>query len=89
MDDELKRLAVAALREAADRLRVDPFRLARFLADGRLAEILTGLRETGASALDRETFVHLAERYRAFLEHEAAHVEGGHDNDTSNGSGNG
>ena len=37
--------SVRAIRFAAERLGVDPYRLARFLANGRLAEILNTVGE--------------------------------------------
>ena len=44
MEQDLKREASSALVGAAERLGVDPFRLARFLSDGRLADVLSKLR---------------------------------------------
>lgn len=68
MEQDLKREARSALIGAAERLGVDPFRLARFLANGRLADILTRLREP--SVAQAPDTVELAESYLDFLEQE-------------------
>ena len=71
MEKDLKREARSALIGAAERLGVDPFRLARFLSDGRLADILTQLRVTGGTIHhDTAGGVDLAERYLEFLDQE-------------------
>jgi hypothetical protein len=71
MEKDLKREARSALIGAAERLGVDPFRLARFLSDGRLADILTRLRVKGTGAQpDAADGVDLAERYLEFLDQE-------------------
>jgi hypothetical protein len=67
MNHDLKHEARTAVVGAAERLGVDPYRLARFLSNGRLAEILTRMRESpedGAGTLP------LAESYLEFLERE-------------------
>jgi len=55
------------VRAAAERLGVDPIRLARFLSDGTLADVMRQLRE--ASSSDPE-IVGLAESYLTFLDEE-------------------
>lgn len=70
MEEQFRIEARTAVIGAAERLGVDPYRLARFLSDGRLADILVGLRE-GVPAPTPET-VALAERYLEFLEQEIA-----------------
>ena len=67
MHDELRVQSTEAIRAAAERLGVDPIRLARFLSDGRLADALLQLRAAGIS--DGEA-VELAESYLSFLEQE-------------------
>ena len=68
MEQDLKREARSAVIGAAERLGVDPFRLARFLSDGRLADILSRLREPIEP--HRTATVELTESYLAFLEQE-------------------
>lgn len=68
MEQDLRREARSAVIGAAERLGVDPFRLARFLSNGRLADILSGMRE-GAEP-ERSATVELTESYLAFLEQE-------------------
>ena len=67
MEQELRTQATEAIRAAAERLGVEPIRLARFLADGRLAEVLLQLRQAGVP--DPEV-LSLAESYLSFLDHE-------------------
>ena len=69
MDQELRGQATEAIQAAAERLGVDPIRLARFLADGKLADVLHQLRAAGVPDHD---VIHLAESYLAFLDHEIA-----------------
>ena len=69
MDQELRSQATEAIQAAAERLGVDPIRLARFLADGKLADVLLQLRAAGAP--DGEV-IHLAESYLSFLDQEIA-----------------
>lgn len=66
-EDEVRELASRAIREAAEVLGVDPFRLARFLSDGRIAEVLQAI---GAGRADADQVGAIAERLRAFLEQE-------------------
>jgi hypothetical protein len=69
MPEDLTQEAVAALRVAAERLGVDSFRLARFLGDGKLADILEVYgRRTRPPQPSRR--LHLAEEYLLFLERE-------------------
>lgn len=67
MKQDLRQEAREAVTGAAEQLGVDPFRLARFLSDGRLADILTSMRDEDQAlpgTLD------LAESYLDFLERE-------------------
>jgi hypothetical protein len=70
MEQDLKSEARSALIGAAERLGVDPFRLARFLSDGRLADILSKLRGANGGKRDPATSVNLAEQYLEFLDQE-------------------
>ena len=73
MEQDLKREARSAVIGAAERLGVDPFRLARFLSDGRLADILSRLRRPHpAEAPESAVHVDLAEQYLDFLDQEIA-----------------
>lgn len=83
-DIDLEKAAVDAIRSAADRLGVDPFRLARFLAHGRIADYLQTLGRTGGIELDRKETAHLSETYLSFLEEEGHRGEQGRD-DRANG----
>ena len=74
MAEDLRTQSVAALRSAAERLGVDPYRLAGFLADGRLADILESLGRPGL--LGPRKILGLAEAYLEFLEREIAIQEG-------------
>jgi hypothetical protein len=69
MEQELRGQATEAIQAAAERLGVDPIRLARFLSDGKLADVLVQLRAAGVP--DGEV-IHLAESYLAFLDDEIA-----------------
>ena len=69
MEQDLKREARSAVIGAAERLGVDPFRLASFLSDGRLADILTRLRRPNPAEAVQ---VDLAEQYLDFLDQEIA-----------------
>ena len=70
MKDDLTTAATDAIRAAADRLGVDPFRLARFLANGRLADFLQAAGQAGAMAADAERSARLSHTYLDFLEDE-------------------
>ena len=74
MADDLTTAAVEALRNAAERLGVDAYRLARFLADGRLGDILESLGRTGSPAENVRRF-ELAEEYLRFLDDEIERQE--------------
>jgi hypothetical protein len=69
MEHLLRQQATEAIQGAAERLGVDPIRLARFLADGKLADVLLQLRATGMP--DRDV-IRMAESYLSFLDHEIA-----------------
>jgi hypothetical protein len=86
METDLKREARSAVIGAAERLGVDPFRLARFLSDGRLADILTRLRIAEGRESDSAARVDLAERYLEFLDREIA-LRGGSGPVRGNGTG--
>lgn len=74
MDPDFTHEAVAALRTAAERLGVDPHRLARFLGEGRLADVLEALGQP--QTVDRRKVVGLAEIYLDFLDNEIAIQDG-------------
>lgn len=74
VDSDFTHEAVAALRTAAERLGVDAYRLARFLGEGRLADVLEALGRP--HALDRRKIVGLAEIYLDFLDNEIAIRDG-------------
>ena len=70
-DNELlEKSAIAAIRSAAERLNVDPHRFARFLQQGRIAEILTVLGREEVIAAHRAEMASLTQRYLEFLEEE-------------------
>jgi hypothetical protein len=69
MEQELRGQATEAIQAAAERLGVDPIRLARFLSDGKLADVLVQLRAAG---MPNGEVIHLAESYLAFLDQEIA-----------------
>lgn len=70
MTDELEKAALGAIHTAAERLGVDPFRLARFLAHGRIADFLQALGRAEALQAEKKESGALAARYLAFLEQE-------------------
>jgi hypothetical protein len=70
-DNELlEKSAVEAIRSAAEKLNVDPMRFARFLQDGRIANILTALSREEAMAAHRAAMAALTQEYLEFLEAE-------------------
>jgi hypothetical protein len=71
--------AVSALRTAAERLGVDPRRLAAFLADGRIADVLEAVSRPHIYGPRR--VLGLAEMYLEFLDAEIA-IQEGHRPDT-------
>jgi hypothetical protein len=73
MAEDLRDQSVAALRSSAERLGVDAYRLARFLGNGRLADVLEAL---GPGALGPRKILDLAEAYLEFLEREIEIREG-------------
>ena len=87
MEQDLKREARSALIGAAERLGVDPFRLARFLSNGRLADILTKLRVAKVQDPDAVVNVTLTESYLEFLEQEIALRRRGSGRPRDNGAG--
>ena len=74
MAEDLETYALAALRSSAERLGVDPYRLARFLGEGRLADVLEAL--AGPTRLGSRNILELAEAYLEFLEREIAIQDG-------------
>lgn len=66
----LEKAAAEAVRSAADRLGVDPLRLARFLGEGRIAQIVGALGHQEALATERERLAALTRDYLDFLEEE-------------------
>ena len=69
-DEDLEKAALDAIASAADRLGVDPFRLARFLAHGRIADFLQALGRAEALDSERKESVDLSNSYLAFLDAE-------------------
>ena len=70
MSEELERAAAEAIRTAAERLGVDAFRLARFLANGRLADFLQSVGASDALTAERARAAALTHNYLDFLEEE-------------------
>ena len=70
-DNELlEKSAVEAIRSAAAKLNVDAMRFARFLQDGRIADILAALGREEAMAAHRAHMTTLTQSYLDFLEEE-------------------
>src|SRR5690554_2703197 len=67
---DLEKAALDAVRSAAERLGVDPFRLARFLGNGKIAEFLSALGRYEAMAVEKDQMAHLTQEYLNFLEEE-------------------
>jgi hypothetical protein len=65
--ENLEKAALDAITSAADRLGVDPFRLARFLAHGRIADFLQALGRAEALEIERLETTTLADRYHEFV----------------------
>jgi hypothetical protein len=65
--DNLERAALEAITSAADRLGVDAFRLARFLAHGRIADFLQALGRAEALDVEQLETTALADRYHEFV----------------------
>jgi hypothetical protein len=74
VEDDLAQHAAAALRTAAERLGVDPQRLAAFLGEGRIADVLEAISRPALFGPRR--VLGLAEAYLEFLETEIAIQEG-------------
>ena len=72
-DEDLERAALDAISSAADRLGVDPFRLARFLAHGRIADFLQALGRAEALEAEQKESLDLSSSYLAFLNEETRH----------------
>jgi hypothetical protein len=64
--DEISALATKAIHESAELLGVDPFRLARFLGNGAIADLIES--SMGGPAGDK--MEKLAKELQSFLEHE-------------------
>ena len=67
MTDNLEKAALDAITSAADRLGVDAFRLARFLAHGRIADFLQALGRAEALEVEKVETTALADRYHEFV----------------------
>lgn len=85
-DEELERAAVDAIRSAADRLGVDPFRLARFLAHGRIAEYLQTLGRSTVLDVERRDWTPLSTAYLDFLGDERDRRQGDGPEGKANGA---
>ena len=70
-DEDLERAALDAIASAAERLGVDPFRLARFLAHGRIADFLQALGRAEALEIETKESMELSTTYLAFLDEES------------------
>ena len=66
----LERSAVEAIRSAAEKLKVDPMRFARFLQRGRIADVLAAMGREEAMAAHRAAMGALTQEYLDFLEEE-------------------
>lgn len=69
MPDELRDLSSRAIHQAAELLGVDPFRLARFLGNGVIADLL---QSTGVADGSPDRVETLAKDFQAFLQQERA-----------------
>ena len=70
-DNELlEKSALEAIRSAAEKLNVDPMRFARFLQQGRIADIMSALGREEAMAAHRAAMTALTQEYLDFLEEE-------------------
>ena len=78
MAGDLRTEAVAAVRVAGERLGVDPYRLARFLSEGRLADVLEAVAHP--AVVGPRKILGLAESYLEFLEREIEIQEGSRPN---------
>ena len=67
MTDNLEKAALEAITTAAERLGVDAFRLARFLAHGRIADFLQALGRAEALEVEKLATTALADRYHEFV----------------------
>ena len=66
----LEKSSLEAVRSAAEKLNVDPFRFARFLQQGRIADILSALGREEAMAAHRAEMTAMTQEYLDFLEEE-------------------
>ena len=67
MTEDHEKAALDAITTAAERLGVDPFRLARFLAHGRIADFLQALGRAEALEIERAQTSALSDRYMEFV----------------------
>jgi hypothetical protein len=70
LQDDLERIASEAVRKAADRLGVDPYRLARFLAHGRIADFLQALGRAETLEIEKRESDVLEDRFARFIREE-------------------
>ena len=84
MEEHLERASLDAIGSAAERLGVDPFRLARFLAHGRIADFLQALGRAEVLELEKQESVALSSSYLEFLDEEMRLRAKGHGT-TANG----
>ena len=68
--NDLDKAALDAITSAAERLGVDPYRLARFLAHGRMADFLQALGRAEALEAEKLETTALSERYLEFVRQE-------------------
>jgi hypothetical protein len=64
VSDEIGALAMKAIHESAELLGVDPYRLARFLGDGAIADLISS---TAAGDAPNERLESLAQELQSFL----------------------
>lgn len=83
--DELEDAAREAICSAAERLGVDPFRLARFLAHGKIADFLQAAGHGDLLPGDREKAAGLSQTYLEFLEEEMRRTRDKGPSDAANG----
>ena len=86
MTEDLEKAALDAISAAAERLGVDPFRLARFLANGKLADFLQAVGGSDVVAAERARAASLTHNYLEFLEEEMRRAREEHE---PNGAANG
>jgi hypothetical protein len=70
VQDDLEKIAGEAILNAADRLGVDPYRLARFLGHGRIADFLQALGRAETLEMEKQESDVLKLRFDDFVREE-------------------